>query len=57
MGLNVLDTIEKRGEIETEEAIDAQVYSIELKGTKEYVAYLHSGDGYSGDSYSNGGII
>lgn len=56
-GLNVLDTIEKRGEIETEEAIDAQVYSIELKGTKEYVAYLHSGDGYSGDSYSNGGII
>lgn len=56
-GLNVLDTIEKRGEIETEEAIDTQVYSIELKGTKEYVAYLHSGDGYSGDSYSNGGII
>lgn len=56
-GINILDTIEKRGEIKTEEAIDAQVYSIELKGTKEYVAYLHSGDGYSGDSYSNGGII
>lgn len=52
--VNFEDTVEGRGELETQEAWAFLVLGLEIRGDAKFESFYHCNDYYCGDSYTNG---
>lgn len=56
--VDILDTVEGRGELTTQEAMETKAFSAEIRGSKELNNYFYCNDAYSAETvFSNGGSV